>query len=78
MSRQLTERQGKLLERYRALWTDLNAVDSLIEHLEDRRREIKAEQRRLANQIAAEDSEQQQDPAEGYLARALGGGERHE
>jgi hypothetical protein len=49
----LTERQQTLLEQYRALWVDFSAVNGLIEQLEVRRNEIKNDQRRLANLIAA-------------------------
>ena len=55
--RPLTERQEDLLERYRALWADFSAVNDLINQLEVRRNEIKNEQRRLANLIAAVDLE---------------------
>lgn len=47
------EKPEFLLERYRELWTDLNAVNGLIEDLEDRRKAIKERQRQLANKLAS-------------------------
>jgi hypothetical protein len=54
----MTPRQEKLLEKYRELWAELNAVNALISELEDKRRDIKAKQRSLANAIAADEEEE--------------------
>lgn len=42
----------ELLGKYRELWADLNATESLIAHLQEHSRDIRAEQRRLANLLA--------------------------
>lgn len=54
----MNERQEFLLERYRELWTDLNATNAMIRELEDRARDIKAKQRQLANSIAKEENQE--------------------
>jgi Zn-dependent peptidase ImmA (M78 family) len=50
---ELSLRQENDLDSYRELWADYNATAALIEMLQERLRDIKNQQRHLANRIAA-------------------------
>ena len=52
----MRSREAKLAQ-YTSLWTELNAVNSLIEELEKTRAEIKAKQRQLANALVKDETE---------------------
>ena len=47
----MTEDQAKIIARYQERWRDLNAIDALIEELQRIRKEIKENQRGLANKL---------------------------
>lgn len=71
----MNEKQLKLLEHYRSLWVELNAVNALRDDLEKQAADIKAKQRQIANKIAKlgiAGSEEEYPATQEEMAEALG------
>jgi hypothetical protein len=59
------EQRDSRIARYQENWVRLSAVDALIEDLQAERKEIRAEQTRLANQLVKDEAETQREEQAG-------------